>query len=297
VKVLVSGADGLIGHEAVSRLLSCGHEVTGLYRSLDCQDKQKSIDILNIDLATENVCDTVKEKNIDVVVHCAASLPRFNDENEMRRVARLNKKIDENIFSLCKKRKYRLIYLSGTSIYVDKKDGIINESDSVSSSNQYLKQKLWAEAEVKKLSISSVILRVSSPYGRRQKSQTVLKKFIENTLKEKTLFYFGSGSRTQDFISCMDVANSICKVIDKPDIQGIFNIASGDSISMKNLANLVVSISPSNNMIKVLPTGKDDDQENYRAKFDISKAQKLLCWTPVVKLDKGIHDFFKGYLL
>ena len=173
------------------------------------------------------------------------------------------------------------------------KDGdLIHEDSPTGSTDAYIKEKLWAETKIKKLSIPYVILRISAPYGPRQRSQTVLKTFIERALRNEDLYYYGTGSRTQDFTHIKDVANAVSEIVDRQNLKGVFNIASGNSISMKNLATLVLNTIPTASNVKVLASGLKDNQEYFRPMFDITKARELLGWTPKTQINQGIYEWY-----
>ncbi len=293
MKVAVTGAAGLIGYEVVTQSLSQGHEVTGFYKSLNSKDKHKDIEVIAIDLLDGNLSNYFEGKGFDVVVHCAAAIPYSFGESREKRIAEINRQIDSEIISLCLKNRCRLIYLSSASVYgFESGKDLVSEESPVVSTGYYIEEKLWAEEQIQSMCIPSVILRVNAPYGPRQRSQTVLKTFIENALSGKDLYYYGTGNRTQDFTSCIDIANAVCQAVERPDAQGVFNIASGQPISMKDLATLVVKLSPGGTKSKVYPSGTDDNQENFRAMFDIYKAQKLLLWAPKIDLSRGIYEWY-----
>jgi nucleoside-diphosphate-sugar epimerase len=89
-------------------------------------------------------------------------------------------------------------------------------------------------------------MRISAPYSPMQKARTVLKVFIENALLNNDLTYFGSGMRSQDFTHSSDIANAINNAIRRWMFNEcsteIFNISSGNSISMKGLVHLVILV-------------------------------------------------------
>jgi len=83
-----------------------------------------------------------------------------------------------------------------------------------------------------------------------------------------------------------DFALSFAKESNKYEI---YNITSGYSISMKELAFLVKRITKSKSEVKA--AGTEDLQELCRPDFDISEAKKALGWKPVFPIRKGIREF------
>jgi nucleoside-diphosphate-sugar epimerase len=121
----------------------------------------------------------------------------------------------------------------------------------------------------------------------------VLKIFIETAIAGGVLYYHGSGSREQDFVHVRDVAEAIGSAVAYTHVTNTFNIAGNSPISMKDLALMVVETigSPS---ASVQRSGSDDVQENYRARFDISRAKRQLDWGPTVTLREGIREWAKS---
>ncbi len=231
-------------------------------------------------------------KGIDIIIHCAAVMPRKT--NNYLEIAEKNKKIDRNIIKFAKKNNSKLIYISGTSLYGDKIKKEVKENQVLDiGSNQYFAQKKYSENLFLKELETSTILRISAPYHPSMKANTVLKIFITRAFKNQDLYYYGKGNRVQDFTHTHDIANAILKNIKNTKIKGIYNIASGTPISMKNLAHLIVKKMP-NCTSKILPIGKPDPQEDYRAFFNISKAKKNLNWIPKITIENGVINWIKN---
>lgn len=290
MKVLVTGAGGLIGSYAVENLHSNGFKVFGLYRKRPSVIKEW--DILVSDLLTDESIKIIKLIEPDIMVHCAALLPQIFEGEIASEAARLNEIIDKRIIQYCILNvKCRLIYMSGTSIY-NLKNQPCNEESPVNPIGPYLQAKYNTEKLIGALNNNYIILRISAPYGPGQKSNTVLKVFIENALSNKDIFYFGSGNRTQDFTHAIDVARAITNTVLKKSAYGVFNISGGSPIAMKGLASLVIKC-VSGTTSRVLESNKIDPQEHYKADIDISKAKRVLRWEPEISLTQGIKDWAK----
>ena len=149
---------------------------------------------------------------------------------------------------------------------------------------------MQAENLIREKLASHAVMRICAPYGPRQKTRTVLRIFIECAQNGSPLMYHGSGLREQDFVQVEDVAAAILSAIRHPAANGIFNIAGGSPISMKDLAHLVAR-TVGNPLAKVCASGCPDHQENYRARFSLKRAEELLGWKPTIKLEQGIREW------
>ena len=68
---------------------------------------------------------------------------------------------------------------------------------------------------------------------------------------------------------------------------GVYNVATGEPITMKRLAELTVACVPGCESF-VGASGQPDPQEGTKANYSIEKIQKELSWTPQVTLAEGI---------
>lgn len=120
----------------------------------------------------------------------------------------------------------------------------------------------------------------------------MISKFIQNGKDEKPLLIYGDGYQTRDFVHVDDVVASIISAI--LNISGkrakIYNIGSGKSTTVLDLANLVISLSGKNLEIKhANPTEGEIKYSNT----SIEKAKKELGYHPKYSLKDGLLDLLK----
>lgn len=284
-KILVTGAGGLVGYD-VAKLLESNleYQVIATVHNGNIDGLENTI---QIDLQ-KNTIETLKI-GFDCVVHCAAQIPNsfFSDEQ----TATINRCIDDNIIRYCIGHNCRLIYISGTSVYGYCNQKMLSEDTKICVENyhsKYIYEKRNSEIVIENKCSNYCILRVSSPYGARQKNVNVFKKFISAACAGEKMYYLGTGERTQNFIDARDVAQAVLRCIDHPN--GVFNIAASYSVSMKQLAYLIQKIGKREFGVVAEVCNRDvvDPQENVRINIDISLAEKILGWKPQIKLEDGI---------
>jgi UDP-glucose 4-epimerase len=282
--ILVTGANGLLGSHVANLLSDAGYQVT-------CLDKQKvqsqkSCKLIIADLL--NVSSEVQLQSLDIaaIVHCAAMIPRQFYGDEVEQLSQNNLAIDSRIIRFAKEKRSRLIYASSCSVY-GMTTGRLKETSPANPLGPYAQAKWATEQKLSQELDSYAIIRISSIYGPEQRHSTVLKTFIERALEGQALFYHGSGQRSQDFIHVEDVAHAISAVIQSKEAHGIFNITSGQSVTMKNLAQTINTLLR-NGELDVLPSNQPDPQEDYRPAYSIEKANTLLNWKPAISLEEGI---------
>ena len=114
----------------------------------------------------------------------------------------------------------------------------------------------------------------------------VLGIFLKRHAEGKPLEIHGDGSQRRDFIHVRDVAQANLAAFEGSLRGEVFNIGSGTNISVRELADL---ISP--NQVRG-PQRKGDALETLA---DISKARRMLNWSPTVKFEDGLHELAAAF--
>lgn len=177
------------------------------------------------------------------------------------------------------------------SVYGDNIAGEITEETPVQLANPYSKGKYEGEklaesygSETQKVTI----LRIAAPYGLGLSDHTLISKFVKKAQQNEDLTIFGTGSRSQDFINVADVCKAInCSITEK--VSGVFNIASGQTTSVNDLAKMILELLPQSNS-KIIFTGEIDNQEGYKPKINVKKAEKILKFKAKVTLRDGLKE-------
>jgi len=99
---------------------------------------------------------------------------------------------------------------------------------------------------------------------------------------DKSLEIFGDGMQARDFVAVQDVVSAINDSIEYGK-NGIYNIASGKSITIKELAELMISLSGKDLKIEFLSPKKGDIKYSQA---DISLAKKVLKYSPNFNLNE-----------
>jgi UDP-glucose 4-epimerase len=288
-KVVVTGASGLIGNALCNLLHKHNLPFIALYRNKPEEDNDWHKEFCNLE-DSDSVNREFWQK-ASAVIHCAAAIP--SGLITVESCYEINKQIDNNIYQAIQENSIpMMIFLSSSSVY-GFSDKEINEDSQVSPQTIYSAGKLESESMFRSLrNCKTIFLRINAPYHVKQQSRTVLKIFIENAVNNEPLVYHGSGLRAQDFTAVEDIVNAIFLIIS----QGIktsgevYNITSGKPISMRDLAQLIVSLMP-NTKSKIEPSGIPDPQEECRSNFSIKKIFRDYNWQPKVSLGQGIKNW------
>ncbi len=290
-RVLVTGAGGLIGSAALAQLASQGYAAVGIGRHVP-QSMPQGTSWVTLDLASVQARNELESlPSFAAVVHCAAVVPKSFAYDVSRAAGEINAIMDQAVIDYCISQNTRLIYCSSSSVYGLVGGGTVDEDHPLDGAMScYSAAKILSECRIREQIKSFAILRICAPYGPKQAARTVLRIFIETAITGGVLQYHGSGSREQDFVHVHDVAEAIRSAVGYARVTNTFNIAGGSPISMRDLALAVVE-AIGNPSASVQRSGESDVQENYRAHFDIVRANKMLAWKPTVTLQDGIREW------
>jgi len=292
--ILITGASGMVGHGLLDLLrYSKKFNVIGVYNKRRPRIEGENIKYIRANLVKKEGWDKLTG-GIYGLIHCAAIIPSSYEGNKREGLYTDNTAIDRLAIAHALKEKAKFIYVSTVGVYGFNIKGVYDECFEINPLGEYFIGKADSEKEIisKKGSLGYYIFRISAPYGPYQRNITVLKTFINNAIENKPIYYYGTGSRMQDFIYVKDIALACLKALNCENY-GIYNIASSSPITMKNLAAKIKKIYGSASEIK--EAGIPDPQEGHSPIFDISKAGRLLGWKPQYTLDKGLAELI-GYL-
>jgi len=270
-QVLVTGASGLVGHAVVSRLRADGARVTAIGHEV------------RLDLAR----DPWPAGAWDILVHCAARLPLGPDGPEAEAAIAENRLVDLRAIEAAAAVGAHLIYFSSASVY-GPTTGEIDDATPEAPVLEYARAKLDTEAAIASRALPATIFRLVAPYGPRQTRHTVLRKFLDSALTGVPLRYFGSGTRTQDFLHVDDVALAVALAA-RDRIADRFLLASGANIEMRDLARLVVQAVGSQSPVEA--AGVPDPEEGRTVQYRIDRLRTRLGFAPGVALAAGIADW------
>jgi UDP-glucose 4-epimerase len=303
MRILVTGGAGFIGKYLVKYLLENGKNVSILdnFSNSDKKSialfKNKGVKIFEGDITNfDDVLNATKDQ--EIVIHLAAKISVVESIKNPSETFRINVDGTKNILAICKKNNVKkLIIASSAAVYGEgDKENKITEEDKRNPISPYGKSKMKMEEEVIKnysdIKTKYIILRFFNIYGIGQTSEYagVITKFLEKIKKNQALTITGDGTQIRDFVSIYDTICSIDNAI-KYNRNGIFNIASGNGITVNELAKLMISVS-----------GKKLDIQNISFKqgeikysqADILLAKEKLGYISKINLKEGIKKLLEN---
>jgi UDP-glucose 4-epimerase len=179
----------------------------------------------------------------DAVVHAGAYIPaNMEDPGEARTCLEVNALGTLHLARLaCEGPGRRFVNLSGSNAYRDAPDPV-SESASmypVERASYYLGSKLLGEIYVEHLrrveGLQSINLRISSPYGPGQSSDTMVGRFMSRASRGETIEVWDGGTPTYDLVYDLDVVGVVLQSL-RRGRPGVYNVGSGKKVSIREVA-------------------------------------------------------------
>lgn len=302
MNILVTGGAGFIGKYLVKFLLEKENSVTIFDNFSNSSEKsinfltEMGAKIVKGDITNIEDLENVIDKH-DTVIHLAAQISVLKSITDPDETFRVNVEGTNNVLTKCEKNSVKkIVFASSAAVYGDSSSNIqLTEKSQMNPISPYGESKMKMEQNIVKFTnnkMDYVILRFFNIYGIGQSPEYagVITKFLKNIINEESLQIFGDGLQTRDFVAIHDVIQSIYNALMYKQ-SGIFNIASGKKITIRDLAKQMISVSGKTLKIQYLPE-KQGDIKHSQA--DIKKAKDQINYFPKLKLKQGIEELLKN---
>ncbi|TEB06586.1 dTDP-4-dehydrorhamnose reductase [Pelotomaculum schinkii] len=153
MRVMVTGAAGMLGKAVTAEYISRGMEVIALRRD--------ELDITEFD----RVRDVIRAREPDIVVNCAAYTNVDGAESERRRAFLTNGLGPRNLAASCRALGAVLVHISTDYIFDGSKKDPYGIYDVPHPLNIYGSSKLWGERALKEIACPCYIVRTSWLFG------------------------------------------------------------------------------------------------------------------------------------
>ena len=143
------------------------------------------------------------------------------------------------------------------------------------------------------------IARIFNTYGPRMHLEDgrVVSSFVTHALRGEPITIYGDGGQTRSFCYVDDLIDGLVRLMNTPhEVTGPINIGNTVEITIRELAATVVRLTGSKSRIVHEELPKDDPR---RRRPDITKAGRILGWTPTTPLEAGLErtiDYFERLL-
>ena len=127
----------------------------------------------------------------------------------------------------------------------------------------------------------------------RKDDGRVISNLINQALEGKPLTIYGEGKQTRSFCYVSDqVAGLVAMMFGSNTTGEVVNIGNPEEYTMIDLANKIKTMTASKSEIVYAELPTDDPTQR---RPDITKAQTLLGWKPLVSVDEGLKKTIEYY--
>lgn len=285
MKLLVTGASGLLGHKIAVLALDKGHEVYSTYKehSID-QGTPMKLDLANLD----EVGETIIRVKPEAIIHTAAYTNVDGCEVNPDFAWRVNAEATKRIAMTSAKINVHLNYVSTDYVFNGEK-GLYSEEDQPKPISHYGYTKLMGEEFVKKHSQEWCIARTSVIYGSHQTQKLNFATWIIDSLKQGKHVKIVTDQYVSPTLNT-NLAEMLLEVAERR-ITGVLHTAGGTRVNRHEFALRLAEIFSQNlNLIKPAKMSEIP----WKAKrpkdssLNVNKASALLNAKPL-KLDQALR--------
>ncbi len=245
-KILVTGAKGFLGSNAVKHFKALRYETYGIGHGIFSQDDLKMIGLdhwKNSDISSNVISEF--QQNFDIIIHCAGS---GSVGYSMKNIDEDFKKTVDGTYEVLEymrecKSKAHLIYPSSPAVQGEHPDQPIKENYIGVPASPYGYHKKIAEdlckSYSKEFQLNISIVRLFSLYGNGLRKQLLWDAcdMIANA-KDEVIFW-GTGEETRDFIHISDVLSLFNILVNKKEKLHIVNGGTGTKNRIKKVVETI----------------------------------------------------------
>lgn len=306
--ILITGGVGFIGSHTAEFLLNRGDRVVALDAfnfSYDPIHKEHNATLLQkhaqFRLVRGDIRDVslVKEifttESIDCIIHLAARAGVRPSLLEPTSYMDINITGTMNLLEAMRTHDVdHMVFASSSSVYGSRTEGPFRESDNVDiPASPYAATKKACEllcANWNYLYNSHITcLRFFTVYGPRQRPEMAIHLFASKISKGEEITMFGDGSSIRDYTYIEDIVQGVVTAVDRKMGFEIINLGNSNPIRLDELIASISKVVQREAIIKQLPDQPGDVPMTFA---DVSKAQKVLDYSPQTKIVDGIQKFW-----
>lgn len=279
-RILVTGATGFIGKPMVQQLLDASMEVfpVGSHEG---------------DIAESGTWNAFPAA--EFVIHLAART--FVPDSWVNPDLFLKTNCFGTIRALdyCRKHKSRLIFIS-SYLYGNPESLPISEDAKVCANNPYTFSKIMAEESckfyAKSYGVKVSVLRPFNVYGPGQNDSFLIPSITRQIMDGRPV-HVNDLYPKRDYVYVQDIVDAIFKSISLDEKFNVINIGTGNSYSVKEVIDVIQRALQTNAVVHSSNERRPGEVMDTQA--DISKAKRILGWSPAWTLEKGIAKMIETY--
>jgi UDP-glucose 4-epimerase len=317
MRALITGGAGFIGSHLSESLLAAGHSVmvvddlsTGQFENIKPITSNPNFKFAIETITNETVMDRLVSE-CDIIFHLAAAVGVELIVKSPVHTIETNIMGSEMVLRTARRYGKKVMIASTSELYGKSENVPFKEDDdsvfgpTVRSRWSYAVSKAVDEflalAYHHEKGLPVVIFRLFNTIGPRQRGRygMVVPRFVRQALADEPLTVYDDGQQSRCFCNVKDVVRGVLGLAESLPAEGqVFNIGSGEEVTILDLARRVKARTNSKSEIVLVPY-----EQAYEAGFedmrrrvpDTTKINRLIGWKPTIPLDETLDQIITYY--
>ncbi len=308
-KILITGGSGFIGINLIKTLNKTKkYKIVSTYYKSKNFFKVKGVKYFKVNLENPKQCIKIT-KGIDIVVMCAAnsSGAAIMEKTPLVHLTP-NIRMNLNMLEAAHQRLVKkFIFISSNTVYPlsnramrekDAKFDFFEKYHIVGWMKRFSEIVCDIYSNKIKKKMTTIIVRPGNLYGPHdkfdpQKSKVIPSLIRKVTSKKKLIEVWGDGKDLKDFLYIQDFCDALVKIIKNSKKSEILNIASGKSITIKEIIHLLLKIE--NKKDRKIFYDKSKPSMIPKRMIDISKIKKKYKFSVTTTIKQGLKNTVNWY--
>ena len=298
VRVLVTGGAGFLGSHLCDVLVKKRHDVvcadnfyTGSKANLSHLLEYPNFEIIRHDVTIPLYIEVDQIYNLA----CPASPVHYQSDPVQTTKTSVHGAI--NMLGLAKRTGARILQASTSEVYGDpdvhpQTEEYWGRVNPIGIRSCYDEGKRCAETLFfdynRQYAVDTRVIRIFNTYGPNMHPQDgrVVSNFIMQALHNHDITIYGDGNQTRSFCYVDDLIRGIVSYMELDSQEpGPINLGNPAEFTIRELAELVITLTGSHSQIITKPLPEDDPKQRQP---DITLAKKILNWEPSIQLEEGL---------
>lgn len=206
-----------------------------------------------------------------------------------------------------RKRIEKFIHISTSEVYGTALTPKMGEEHPLNPQSPYAAAKTGADrlvySYITTYQIPAVIVRPFNIFGPHQHLEKLIPRFITSCILNEPLTIHGTGRSSRDFTYVEDLIRALDMIIVAPAkkvLGQVFNVGSGESHSVHEIANLIIKMmNDKSDRVEYSHSSMnigDRPGQVFRHTADNSKIRRVLGWRPRINFKEGLDRTIEWYL-
>ena len=280
MRIAVSGSDGFLGRNVCSVLENEGHSLVriDLTQGFDLSDSG-SID---------------KVPHVDCFVHLANLVYVPGSYEKPGLYYRVNYMTTLNALEVCRRDSAHFVYIS-SYIYGVPQYLPVDEDHPICPFNPYAQTKVicekLCEGYHRDFGVTVSVIRPFNIYGEGQRGKLLIPEIFDQIKVGKKDIQLKAASPRRDYVNVVDVARAICLCADSNESYEVYNVCSGESVSVKEITEIINNNLKEKVQFHFSQSDRPNEVDETRGSCE---KLKRIGWLPSITFEQGVKAIIES---